>query len=146
MAKIGQVQNFNKPLEDQMGFSAIVHAKGLLHLAGIISIDENAAVLAPEDMAAQIDRIYDIMEETLAKNGANLAHVVNEVIYTTDMAKLIEAIPARTHRYEGHAFPATPALQISARAFPDAMIEIQATAQLDRDEWSAELPPLGSPV
>ena len=35
MAKIGQVQNFNKPLEDSMGFSAIVHANGLLHLAGI---------------------------------------------------------------------------------------------------------------
>ena len=81
------------------------------------------------------------MEQTLAKNGANLAHVVNEVIYTTDMAKLIEAILARAHRYDGHAFPATTALQISALAFPDAMIEIQATAQLDRDEWSAERRP-----
>jgi len=146
MAKVGQVQHFNKPLEDGMGFSAIVHANGLLHVAGIISVDENAQVFAPGDMAAQIDRIYDIMEETLAKNGANLAHVVNEMMFTTDMAKLIEAIPVRARRYAGHAFPATTAVQVAALAFPDAMLEIQATAQLDGDEWSADLPPLGSPV
>jgi len=146
MAKIGQVQHFNKALEENMGFSAIVHANGLLHLAGIISVDEAANVVAPGDMAAQIARIYDIMEETLAKNGANLAHVVNEVMYTTDLAKLMEAIAVRADRYKGHAFPATTALQVTALAFPDAMLEIQATAQLDPDEWSADLPPLGSPV
>jgi enamine deaminase RidA (YjgF/YER057c/UK114 family) len=146
MAKIGQVQHFNKPLEDGMGFSAIVHANGLLHLAGIISVDDAANVFAPGDMAGQIGRIYDIMEETLAKNGANLAHVVNEVMYTTDMAQLMEAIGVRAERYQGHAFPATTALQVSALAFPDALLEIQATAQLEPDEWSADLPPLGSPV
>ena len=97
-------------------------------------------------MAAQMARIYDIMEETLAKNGATLAHVVNEVIYTTDMAGLMEATPVRAKRYEAYANPATTAVQISALAFPDAMIEIQVMAQLDAGEWSADIPPLGSPV
>ena len=146
MAKAEQVQHFNKALEDSVGFSAIVHANGLLHLAGIIAVDENAEVVAPGDMSAQIDRIYDIMEETLAKNGATLEHVVNEVMYTTDMAKLMEATPARARRYAGYAYPATTAVQISALAFPDAMLEIQATAQLDAEEWSPDLPALGSPV
>lgn len=146
MAKVGQVQHFNKPLEDAMGFSAIVHANGVLHLAGIISVDEKAEVFAPGDMAAQIDRIYDIMEETLAKSGANLEHVVNEVMYTTDMGKLMEAISVRAQRYAGYAYPAATAVQITGLAFPDAMLEIHATAQLDGDEWSANLPPLGSPV
>ncbi len=146
MAKPGQVQHFNKPLEDSFGFSAIVHANGLLHLAGIVSIDEKAEVVGAGDMAAQIDRIYDIMEQTLAMNGATLEHVVSEVIYTTDMEKLIAAIPARAKRYEGYANPATTAVQIVALAFPDAMLEIQVMAQLDEREWSADIPPLGSPV
>ena len=146
MAKLGQVQHFNKPLEDSLGFSAIVHANGLLHLAGIISVDEKGEVFAPDDMAAQIDRIYDVMEETLAKNGATLEHVVNEVMYTTDMGKLFEAIPVRAKRYEGVANPATTAIQIVALAFPGALLEIQATAQLEDGEWSADIPPLGSPV
>ena len=146
MAKPGQVQHFNKPLEDSFGFSAIVHANGLLHLAGIISIDEKSEVVGSGDMAAQIERIYDIMEQTLAMNGATLEHVVSEVIYTTDMAELMAAIPARAKRYEGYAKPATTAVQISALAFPDAMLEIQVMAQLDEGEWSADIPPLGSPV
>ena len=146
MAKLGQVQHFNKPLEDRLGFSAIVHANGLLHLAGIISIDEKAQVVGPGDMAAQMARIYDIMEETLAKNGATLEHVVSEVIYTTDMARLMEATPIRAKRYEAYANPATTAVQISALAFPDAMLEIQVMAQLDAGEWSADIPPLGSPI
>jgi enamine deaminase RidA (YjgF/YER057c/UK114 family) len=146
MAKLEQVQYHNKALEQALGFSAIVHANGLLHLAGIISIDDQGTVLAPGDIAAQVNRIYDIMEETLAKNGATLAHVVNEVMYTTDMAKLMEAVPVRNQRYEGHAFPAATAVQVVALAFPGALLEIQATAQLDGQEWSADIAPLGSPV
>ena len=146
MAKLGQVQHFNKPLEDSFGFSAIVQANGLLHLAGIISIDEQAEVIGAGDMAAQMGRIYDIMEETLAKNGATLEHVVSEVMYTTDMGKLMEAASTRAKRYEGYAYPATTAVQISALAFPEAMLEIQVMAQLDGGEWSPDVPPLGSPV
>jgi enamine deaminase RidA (YjgF/YER057c/UK114 family) len=146
MAKQGQTQHFNKPLEDSFGFSAIVHANGLLHLAGIISIDEKAEVVGPDDMSAQIARIYDIMEATLAKNGATLEHVVSEVMYTTDMAKLMEATPERAKRYEAYANPATTAVQVSALAFPEAMLEIQVMAQLDEGEWSPDVPSLGSPV
>jgi enamine deaminase RidA (YjgF/YER057c/UK114 family) len=146
MAKQGQTQHFNKPLEDSFGFSAIVHANGLLHLAGIISIDEKAEVVGPDDMSVQIARIYDIMEATLAKNGATLEHVVSEVMYTTDMAKLMEATPERAKRYEAYANPATTAVQVSALAFPEAMLEIQVMAQLDEGEWSPDVPSLGSPV
>jgi 2-iminobutanoate/2-iminopropanoate deaminase len=146
MAKPGQAFNYNKPIEDALGFSAMIHNNGLLHLAGVISMGENMQVHAPGDMAAQIERIYDIIEETLAKCGANLAHVVNEVMYTTDMAKLMEAASARVKRYNGYAYPACTAVQVAALAFPDALLEVQVTAQLDKNEWSAELPPLGSPV
>lgn len=146
MARLGQVQHFIKPLEDSFGFSAIVNANGVLHLSGMISITDQGQVFAPGDMAAQIDRIYDIMEITLAKFGATLEHVVNEVMYTTDMAKLIAAIPVRSRRYQGHAYPANTAVQVVALAFPDALLEIQVTAQLVNEEWSADIPPLGSPV
>ena len=97
-------------------------------------------------MAAQMDRIYDVMEQTLAMNGATLEHVVSEVIYTTDMDELTAAIAARAKRYEGYANPATTAVQIGALAFPDAMLEIQVMAQLEEGEWSADIAPLGSPV
>ena len=146
MAKFNQILNYNKPVEDSVGFSALVHSNGLLHLAGIISINDKMEVHAPDDMAAQIERIYDILEETLAKCGATLEHVVNEVMYTTDIAKLMEVTAVRTKRYEGYAFPASTAVQVSALAFPGAVLEVQVTAQLEGGEWSSDIPPLGSPV
>lgn len=146
MAKANQTLHFNKPVEDAFGFSALVHANGLIHLAGIISIDERAQVLHPNDMAKQIDRIYDIMEITLGKCGANLSHVVSEVMYATDMGKLMEYAGVRAGRYANVAFPATTAVQVVALAFPGAMLEIQATAQLDGAEWSADVPPVKSPI
>ncbi|MFL2840756.1 MAG: RidA family protein [Pseudohongiellaceae bacterium] len=146
MAKLGQVQNYNKPVEDSMGFSAVVQANGMLHLAGVIALDENMEILGPNDMVIQIERIYDIIEQTLAKSGASLEHVVNEVMYTTDLVKMMEVNSLRTKRYDGFAYPAATAIQVSALAFPDAMLEVQVTAQLDVNEWSADLPPQGSPI
>jgi hypothetical protein len=37
-------------------------------------------------------------------------------------------------------------VQVVALAFPGALLEIQATAQLEGQEWSADIAPLGSPV
>ena len=58
----------------------------------------------------------------------------------------MQAISVRTRRYAGYAYPAVTAVQVSALAFADALLEIQATAQLDGQEWSPEIAPVGSPV
>ena len=131
MAHVSQVQYFNEAVEKQMGFVASVQTGKTLHLAGIVSIDEALNVVAPGDMAGQIERIYDIMEKTLAKSGATLQHVVNELVFVTDLQKFgPEASAARARRYAKCTPPATTAVQVSALFFPAAMIEIQATAVL----------------
>ena len=131
MAHISQVQFYNEPVEKQLGFVALVQTGKTLHLAGIVSVDDALNVIAPGDMAGQIDRIYDIMEKTLAKGGATLQHVVNELIFVTDLQKFgPDASAARARRYAKCAPPATTAVQVSALFFPAAMIEIQATAVL----------------
>ena len=131
MAHISQVQHYNEPVEKQLGFAAIVQTGKTLHLSGIVSIDEEVNVVGAGDMAAQVSRVYDIMEETLAKNGATLANVAHEFIFVTDLQKFSEGAPVRQQRYAGCAAPATTAVQVSALFFPEAMIEIQATAVLD---------------
>jgi enamine deaminase RidA (YjgF/YER057c/UK114 family) len=131
MAHISQVQYYNEPVEKQMGFVALVQTGKTLHLAGIVSVDDALNVVAPNDMAGQIERIYDIMEKTLANCGATLQHVVNELVFVTDLHKFGPAASAaRAKRYAKCAPPATTAVQVSALFFPAAMIEIQATAVL----------------
>ncbi len=145
MAHENQVQYYNEPVERSLGFAAIVRAGDTLHLAGIISTDEQMQIVAPGDMAGQIDRIYDVMEATLAKCGATLEHVVSEVMYVTDMALLAEGAPVRVARYAKHAPPAATAVQIGGLFVPEAMIEIQATAYVPGAGWSPEVKPLAPP-
>ncbi len=138
MAQLNEIQHLNPDVEKQLGFAAIVQKGDTLYLSGIISIDEQMNVVAPGDMTGQVERVYDIMEATLALCGATFANVVNEVVYVTDVQKFAEAAPARLKRYADCAPPATTAVQVSALFFPEAMIEIQATAVLDQARWAPQ--------
>lgn len=131
MAHVSQVQHYNEAVEKQLGFAASVQTGKTLHLAGIIAIGPDMRIVAPGDVAAQVTRVYDILEETLAKSGATLKHVVNELIFVTDIAAFAAAGPVRAARYARCAPPAATAVQVSGLMFPEAMIEIQVTAVLD---------------
>ena len=131
MAKSSQVQHYNEAVEKQLGFAASVQTGKTLHLAGIISVDAAMNVIAPGDMAGQVTRIYDILEETLAKSGATLAHVANEMMFTTDMPLFAAAAPVRALRYAKYAAPAATAVQVAGLLIPGALLEIQVTAVLD---------------
>jgi len=66
----------------------------------------------------------------LAMSQATLEHVVNEVMYTTNMQALIEAAGVCVARYAHCAPPAAIGVQVSALFMPEAMLAIQATAVL----------------
>ena len=105
----------------------------MIEISGLIAVDEKMQVVGVGDMKAQINCIYDQMEQILAMSQATLANVVNEVMYTTNLASLVEANAARVARYAKYAPPASTGVQVSALFFPDALIEIQATAVLDKE-------------
>ena len=129
MAHESQVRFNVEPVERALGFAAVVEAGGFLHLSGIVSVDETAMnVIGEGDMAAQLTRIYDIMEQLLARSQASLRHVVKETIFTTDLAALGAAVGVRNARYGDNAPPATTAVEIKALFFPTALIEIEAVA------------------
>lgn len=129
MARADQVIYFNEPVEKQFGFAAMVKSGDQLHLSGVLSIDEQLNVVAPGDMAGQIERVYDILEATLALVRADLSNVINETIFVTDMQALAGAAATRVKRYAKCAPPASTAVQVSGLFFPGCMIELQAIAQ-----------------
>jgi len=129
VATADQVIFFNEPVERQLGFAAMVKTGDLLHLSGILSIDERLSVVAPGDMAGQIMRVYDILEATLALVRGDLSNVVNETMFVTDMRALAAAAPVRSKRYAHCAPPASTAVQVGALFFPECLIELQVTAQ-----------------
>ncbi len=133
MAHFDNVIPVNVELEKKFGMSYLIRSSGpTLHMAGILSADENFEVYGPGDMAAQIRRIYERMSAVLDKADCSLVNVVSEISFTTDIQALGAASHVRDEIYRaaGAAPPVATAVQVSALYLPGAMLEIQATAEL----------------
>ena len=101
---------------------------GTIHSARIIGAMVGAA---PPDMEAQMRQTYVNAKEILAKFGATLDDVVEEVIYVTDMDTAFAAAgPVRKEAY-GSARPAVAStiLVTSRLALAAQLIEIKFVAK-----------------
>ena len=129
MAIKGTTRHLDEEMDNELGWSAIVKANGMLYLAGIAAVDDDLGVaVAVGDPAGQMNYIYDSMEKVLALCGATLEHVVQEIVFTTDMNLMKDANEARKKRYEPYRLPATAGCQVSALDTPGCVVEVIATA------------------
>jgi enamine deaminase RidA (YjgF/YER057c/UK114 family) len=104
-------------------------ASKVLFCSGQTSVDGEGAPQHPGDMAAQMALATDNLEAVLREGGMGLANVVRLNFYTTDVdAYLANAgvIGARTAA--AGVAPAGTLLGVARLAFPELMIEIEATA------------------
>jgi len=119
--------------QDGFGFVQAVEVRGaggILVCAGQASMDEEGRVGHPGDMAAQTRQCLDNIETVLAGAGMTLRHVVRLNYYTTDVDRLFaegwEAVKDRLR--EAGCRPAATLLGVTRLAFPELLIEIEATA------------------
>ena len=97
----------------------------LLVCSGQIAVD---ALGAPRH-AAQIGLALDNLEAVLAEAEMTLADVVGITIYTTDVDELLANYGVLAGRLEsGGVTPASTLLGVTRLAFPELLVEIQATA------------------
>jgi len=118
---------------EQFSFSLAVEvtrADRVLFCAGQISIDEGTmAILHPDDMRGQIIKALDNIEAVLGGSGYDLSNVVRLNYYTTDVDAFMAAYDALAQRLaERNCQPASTLLGVSKLAFPDVLVEIEATA------------------
>ena len=100
-----------------------------LYLAGQTSVDAAGRPQHPGDMAAQIALAADNVEAVLREAGMSLANVVRLNIYTVDVDAFFEHHGALAGRL-GAAGVAPPGtlLGVTRLAFPELMVELEATA------------------
>ena len=104
-------------------------AARVLFCAGQTSVDADGNAQHPGDMAAQIALAADNLEAVLREAGMSLANVVRLNFYTTDIDAFFAnagVIASRTAAV-GVA-PAGTLLGVARLAFPELMIELEATA------------------
>jgi enamine deaminase RidA (YjgF/YER057c/UK114 family) len=122
------------PFGDRFAHVARVDFDGgaLLMLAGQVAVDDEGNLVAPGDVVAQAERIFEIVQGVLAAHGASLADVLHIRTFMTDLEHDIEGYGT----VRGKLFPAAPnvlrpastTLQIASLFLPGAVLEVEVTA------------------
>jgi len=118
--------------QDEIGFSQAIEvsaATQVLYCAGQTSMDADGRPAHVGDMRAQVTLALDNLEVVLAKAGYTLANVARLNYYTTDVQALFGAFDIVRARLAGAGCqPASTLLGVAALAFPELLVEIEATA------------------
>jgi len=115
-----------------MGFNQAEIVKGKtreLICAGQTAMSAEGVPQHAGDMGAQVSMALDNLEAVLEGAGMTLANVVRLNIYTTDVDAFFGAMGAMSERLAAAGVrPPGTLLGISRLAFPELMVELEATA------------------
>lgn len=118
--------------QDQYGFSQAIEVKGgerVVYCAGQTSTNAEGALMHAGDMKGQIHLALDNLEAVLEKAGMSLSNVVRLDYFTSNVDLLLENYGALVGRLaKAGCKPASTLLGVARLAFPDMLIEIEATA------------------
>jgi enamine deaminase RidA (YjgF/YER057c/UK114 family) len=138
-----EVENLGMPWEDQYGYAQAVKAGDTIYLSGQLSHDDQGNLVAPAplddrgkitdhgNMGAQMARSYANIKTLLARYGADMDSIVEEVLYVTDMdAAFAVAGSVRAEAYGGRPAVSSTILVTPRLAFPEQLIEIKVIAKV----------------
>ena len=118
--------------QDNFGFSQAIEVSATqrtIFCAGQASTDEEGRPVHLNDMRGQINQAMDNLETVLRESGAGLSDVVRLNYYTTDLDLLFEAYDTIVSRLaEAGCQPSSTLLGVASLAFPELLVEIEATA------------------
>lgn len=118
--------------QDQFGYAqAVVVPAGhaVLYCAGQTSVDAAGRPIHTGDMRAQLCQALDNLEAVLAAAGAGLDGLVRLNLMTTDVDALFACYDVLLSRLaRAGARPAMTLLSVERLAFPQLLVEVEATA------------------
>ena len=115
-------------------FSEAVTVTGpgkMIFLAGVGAEDENGAagtILHKGDFAGQCKYAYDKIKRVLALHGGQLSDVVKITTYMTDLRYRLDMGKCIGASWGGVTFPVHTLIGVAALAFPEMIVEVDATA------------------
>jgi enamine deaminase RidA (YjgF/YER057c/UK114 family) len=98
----------------------------LLFVAGQVGLGPDGRLAGP-GAAEQAEQALRNIEVILGAHGATMADVIKVVVYVTDIKYLDEITPARLRHFPSDG-PASTIVAVSALAFPELKVEIEAVA------------------
>lgn len=114
-------------VEKAYGYTHAVKIGATVIVSGAVSMDDAGNPTAAGDLVQQMKNAYSDLEKVLAHYGYTFDDVVVENVFTTDMAKFLEASAYRSEIYTKQ-FPTGSWLEVKGLALPEFMIEIELEA------------------
>jgi enamine deaminase RidA (YjgF/YER057c/UK114 family) len=118
--------------QDRFGFvqaHEVSGAERTLYCAGQTSSDADGNPVHPGDMGAQLGQALDNLETVLSEAGFELSQVVRLNTYTTDVDAFLAASGETAARLaEAGCRPSATLLGVARLAFPEFLVELEATA------------------
>ena len=118
--------------QDSLGFvqaNKVSEYQGILFCAGQTSMDAEGTPLYADNMRAQMTFVLDNLEMVLEQSALNLSNVMRLNYYTTDVERFFAEYDAITQRLEqAGCHPASTLLGVQRLAFPELLVEMEATA------------------
>ncbi len=111
-------------VEKAYGYSHAVKIGNSIKISGAVSMDYEGNPTAIGDLEQQMKNCYSDLDKILKHYGCTFDDVVVENVFTTDMAKFLEAAAYRTEIYKKQ-FPTGSWLGVKELAIPEFMIEIE---------------------
>ncbi len=99
-----------------------------LYLAGQVSLDDEGQLVHAGDMAGQVNKSLDNIEAVLASADMTPADIVRLNVYTTDVDLLLEHYGLLARFTEAGARYTSTLLGVARLAFPELLVELEATA------------------
>jgi enamine deaminase RidA (YjgF/YER057c/UK114 family) len=114
---------------------AVIQGDGqVVHLKGQVSLDRNGEVVGPNDMRAQLRKVFENIRDVLSSMGGQMSDVVSLVHYATDIEQFMGAGDIRKE-FLAAPYPVTTTVEVKRLYRPDLMIEITAVAEIPRDRF-----------
>jgi 2-iminobutanoate/2-iminopropanoate deaminase len=114
-------------VEKAFGYSHAVRIGRDIKVSGAVSMDDAGNPTAIDDMEQQMKNVYSDLAQVLKHYGCTFDDVIVENVFTTDMAKFLEASSYRNSIYT-RQFPAGSWLEVKGLALPGFLIEIEVEA------------------
>jgi enamine deaminase RidA (YjgF/YER057c/UK114 family) len=118
--------------QDEFSFVQANEISGMQRMlicSGQTSTNAEGSPVHPEDMCAQITQAMDNLQTVLDDAGFKLSDVVRLNYYTTDVDRFLEEYDVLATRLaESECQTASTLLGVASLAFPELLVEIEATA------------------
>ena len=115
------------------GYTHVVDMAGparIIYIAGQLALDRSGKMGGAGDFRAQAIQVFENLKSALAAVGASFNDVVKTNTYVLDMAHRPILREVRETYLNKAAPPASTLVGVTALAYPEALIEIEAIALL----------------